>query len=253
MRNAANAIVRSLVLLLAVSIIGSVAARPSAAADKIKVLVVTGFDVPSHVWEESAKLVHAILDQSGRFEVQISQDKEVFASPTLSEFGAIVLCYGFWNEPDPSDAAKAGLIAYVKKGGGLVALHFASASFQSWDEYGKLLGRQWKKGIGGHGPYGAFTVNVKNADHPITKGMSDFKTEDELYARLSGDEPIDVLASAHSDWSKAVEPLVFVRPYGEGRVVHNVLGHGLDSKRNADYQKLLIRGVEWAATGKATE
>jgi type 1 glutamine amidotransferase len=45
---------------------------------------------------------------------------------------------------------------------------------------------------------------------------------------------------------------VFVKAYGKGRVVHNVLGHGIDSKQNTSYQKLLCRGVEWAATGKVT-
>jgi type 1 glutamine amidotransferase len=45
---------------------------------------------------------------------------------------------------------------------------------------------------------------------------------------------------------------VFVKNHGKGRVVHNVLGHGLDSKKNASYQTLLRRGVEWAATGKVT-
>jgi type 1 glutamine amidotransferase len=114
------------------------------------------------------------------------------------------------------------------------------------------MGRVWKKGIGGHGPYGEFEVNIKAPEHPIVKGLEDFRTEDELYAKLSGDESIEVLASAHSDWSGKVEPIVFVKRYGKGRVVHNVLGHGLDAKQNPFYQRLLARGVEWAATGNVT-
>ncbi len=221
-----------------------------AQAEKSKVLLVTGFDVGSHKWEESTKLVQAILDKTGRFETKITTDKEVFADASLSDFDAVILSYGFWKEADPSDKAKAGLLNYVKNGGNVVALHFACSSFQEWDEYAVLLGRVWKQGVGGHGPYGEFSVNIKKKDHPITKGISDFKTEDELYAKLSGDAEIEVLASAYSDWSGKVEPIVFVKSYGKGRVVHNVLGHGLDSKQNPNYQKLLTRGVEWAATGK---
>lgn len=234
-------------LVLSVLFVGDLAA-----ADKVKVLLVTGFDVGVHQWEASTKLIESILDKSGRFDVTISKDKEVFASPTLSEYGAVVLSYGFWQEADPSEKAKAGLLSYVKNGGNVVALHFACSSFQSWDEYSALLGRVWKKGVGGHGPYGQFTVNIKNDSHPITKGMRDFKTEDELYSKLTGDAEIEVLCSAYSDWSKKVEPIVFVKTYGKGRVVHNVLGHGVDSKQNPAYQKLLTRGVEWAATGKVT-
>ncbi len=238
-------------LLFTFTLIGSTSA--TSAADKIKVLIVTGFDVGPHKWEESAKLVQAILEKTERFDVTVSMDKEVFASPHLSDYSALVLCYGFWNEPDPSEPAKTGLVNYVKKGGNVVALHFACSSFQDWSEYAQLLGRVWKKGVGGHGPYGEFTVNIKNQEHPVTKGLEDFKTEDELYAKLTGDAEIEVLASAYSDWSKNVEPMVFAKRYGEGRVIQNVLGHGIDSKQNANYQKLLVRCVEWAATGKVAE
>ncbi len=218
------------------------------AAEKSKVLIVTGFDVASHQWEESTKLVQAILNESGKFDVTISQNKEDFAA--LDGYDAVVLNYGFWDEPDPSDKAKAGLLDYVNGGGGVVALHFACSSFQDWKEYEALLGRVWKKGVGGHGPYGEFTVNIKDGEHPITQGLKEFKTEDELYSKLSGEGEIQVLATAYSDWSDKVEPIVFVKSHGKGRVVQNVLGHALDSKRNKSYQKLLVRCVEWAATGK---
>ena len=55
--------------------------------------------------------------------------------------------------------------------------------------------------------------------------MADFKTDDELYAKLLGDEPIHVLVEAYSHWSKKTEPLVFCLEYGKGRVVHNAFGH----------------------------
>lgn len=224
----------------------------AAAADKIKVLLVTGFDVSSHKWEESAKLNQRILEESGKFDVTVSTDKNVFASPDLSNYQVLVLNFGFWNEPDPTDEAKAGLIKYVQNGGNVVALHFACSAFQNWKEYGEMLGRVWVKGVGGHGPYGEFTVKVTDNEHPVTKGLSEFKTEDELYAKLTGETPIEVLATADSDWSGKTEPIVFVKKYGKGRVLQNVLGHGLDSKQNPQYQELLRRGVEWAATGKVT-
>lgn len=233
-------------------VIGANAARAEAPSGKIPVLVVTGFDVASHQWRESTRLIEAILEETGRFDVTVSTDKEVFGSPSLGDYRAVVLSYGFWEEADPSDQAKDGLLSYVRNGGGLVALHFACSSFQEWDEYQVLLGRVWKKGVGGHGPYGAFTVNIQDAEHPITSGVVDFETEDELYAKLSGDAEIEVLASAYSDWSNQVEPIVFTKRYGKGRVVQNVLGHGLDSKRNPSYQTLLCRGVEWAATGSVS-
>jgi len=223
-----------------------------AKAEKVKVLIVTGFDAKAHLWEESARANQAILQASDRFDVAISADKNVFASPKLTDYDVLVLNFGFWTEPDPSAESKAGLLEYVKGGGNVVALHFACSAFQEWKEFGDMLGRVWVKGVGGHGPYGGFTVKIKDTDHPVTQGLKDFKTEDELYAKLSGNAEIQVLATADSDWSGKTEPIVFVRNYGKGRVLQNVLGHGIDSKQNPAYQQLLRRCVEWAATGKVT-
>jgi type 1 glutamine amidotransferase len=239
-------------LVLVASLFVILAGGVADGAEKVKVLLVSGFDHSSHTWEESTKLNQAILQESDRFDVSVSLDKEVFASPTLSDYDVLVLNFGFWEEADPSDKAKTGLLDYVKGGGNIVALHFACGSFQDWKEYREMLGRDWAKGTSGHGPIGEFAVNIKNAKHPVTKGLKDFKTEDELYARLAGDARIEVLVTADSEWSSKTEPIVFARSYGKGRVLQNVLGHGVDAKQNAGYQTLLRRGVEWAATGEVT-
>lgn len=234
-------------LLVVFSILVATAAH---AAEKDKVLIVTGFDVKSHVWQETTQQAVKTLEGSGKFSVKVSEDVEVFANPSLKDFDVVVLNYGFWKHPELSDKAKAGLLEYVRSGKGLVAVHFACSSFQDWDEYGELLGRVWKQGVGGHGPFGKFTVNIKDREHPITKGLADFEVNDELYAKLSGDAEIKVLASAYSEWSEKVEPLVFVKSYGKGRVVQNVLGHGLPAREDPNFQKLLVRCVDWAANGE---
>ncbi len=230
------------------------AAGAQNAPQKLNVLIVTGFDVGAHKWRETTSQTRSILEKTGRFNVRVCEDVGIFESSAIDDYDVIVLNYGFWRAPDPSQKAKEGLLKYVTGGKGLVSLHFSCSSFQEWQQYRELLGRVWKKGVGGHGPRGKFTVNIKKSDHPhpITKGLSDFEMDDELYAKLSGDAQIEVVASAYSDWSKKVEPIVFVKDYGKGRVVHNVLGHDHRARQNETYQSLLRRGVEWAATGKVT-
>ena len=46
--------------------------------------------------------------------------------------------------------------------------------------------------------------------------------------------------------------MVWVAKYGQGRVVNHVLGHDTVAMQGKGFQTLLIRGVERAATGKAT-
>ncbi|MGE0759498.1 MAG: ThuA domain-containing protein [Pirellulaceae bacterium] len=220
------------------------------AAEKIKVLIVTGFDAGSHKWKETTAQTVATLEATQRFDVKVSESVDVFASDLPGTYQVVVLNYGFWQAPDPSGEAKAGLLKYVLSGGGIVALHFACSSFQNWAEYRELLGRVWVNGVGGHGPRGKFDVHVQAADHPITSGLKDFQADDELYAKLTGEVPIDVLATADSDWSGKTEPIVFTKMYGQGRVVQNVLGHDTVARDNPSFKELLCRGVEWAATGQ---
>ena len=222
------------------------------AAKKVNVLIVTGFDVGAHKWRETTAQTRETLEKSGRFDVKVSEDVGIFESSSLKNYDVVVLNYGFWTAPDPSDRGKQGLLDYVKGGGSLVSLHFSCSAFQDWKQYAELLGRVWKKGVGGHGPRGKFTVKIRDEQHPITKGLKSFETDDELYAKLTGGAPVEVLATAYSEWSQQEEPIVFVKKYGQGRVVHNVLGHDGRARENAAYQALLRRGVEWAATGKVT-
>ena len=103
-----------------------------------------------------------------------------------------------------------------------------------------------------------FMVTVRK-DHPITRGIKEFKHgRDELYQNsviLPGSE---VLVTAFSDREKDPkntgkhEPMVWVARYGKGRVCHNVLGHDVEAMKSPGFQVLLIRGVEWAGTGEAS-
>ncbi len=245
------AVTSSFVIVL---LLTCVASPSSAAEEKIRVLIVTGHDVASHPWRETTPWTRAVLEKTGRFDVKVCEDTSIFQSSVLRErYDVLVLNYGFWDVPQLTKEAQEGLLSFVRGGGGLVSIHFASSSYQDWDEYAELLGRVWVKGVAGHGPRSVFTVKVIDHDNPITKGLSEFKADDELYAKLSGSAKIHVLAEAYSDWSKQNEPLVFTKTYGKGRVFHDLLGHDVKGRDYPAYRQLLIRGTEWAATGKVTD
>ena len=223
-------------------------------AKPIRVLIVTGHDVQSHPWRETTPFIRKVLEDTGRFDIWVSEDTSIFESSTLPErYDVLLLNYGFWDVPNISDKAKDGLLSFVRDGGGLVAIHFACSSYQDWSEYAELLGRVWVKGVAGHGPRSVFAVKIVDQEHPITQGMPDFEADDELYAKLSGDAEIDVLGVADSDWSGKSEPLLFVKKYGKGNVFHDLLGHDIKARDYPAYKQLLIRGTEWAATGKVSQ
>jgi type 1 glutamine amidotransferase len=105
--------------------------------------------------------------------------------------------------------------------------------------------------------------------------LRNFDQTDELYHSMQNvhDVPVHVLATAYSEPDEDAnmhgtgndEPVAFTVPYGKGRVFHYTLGHiwpaevypgypGCThiSMVGKEFQELLLRGCEWAATGEVT-
>ena len=85
--------------------------------------------------------------------------------------------------------------------------------------------------------------------------------KDELYHGQRGPAAhMEILATAYSAKNRGGtathEPMIWVIPYGKGRVFTTVMGHvmGDDTEaiRCVGFQTLVSRGAEWAATGRVT-
>lgn len=234
-------------------VVGSQAAQSG--PKKINVLLITGDDVfPAHNWLECAQATREVLVASGKFDVEPTGNVAILdAAANLKRYDLIFLALFNAKTPTLSAAGKENLLNFVKGGKGFAVSHLASASFKEWPEFRQLCGRVWVMGTSGHGPRGIIKAKIVGKDNPITQGMMDFETDDELYAKLQGDTPINVLVEADSDWSHRVEPLAFTLNYGQGRVFHEAFGHDGKAIHHAPVAKLIVRGCEWAAAGKVTD
>ncbi len=235
-----------LAVAVLVTTVGLQAAQTPA---KAKILIVTGDDVsPAHDWLDCAAATRKVLNESGRFDVDVVGGAEVLANEAnLKGVDAIYLMLYNARTPTLSDKGKENLLAFVKGGKGIVVTHLSSASFKEWPEFRALCGRVWVMGTSGHGPRGVFRAGVMDKASPITKNVADFDQDDELYAKLQGDAPIHVLVQARSDWSQQVEPLAFTLTYGQGRVFHHTFGHDARAINTPEVQKLIVQGTAWAA------
>jgi type 1 glutamine amidotransferase len=229
---------------------GNAAEKPA----QIRALLITGDDVSAHPWREISETTREILVKSGKFDVKVCEDPLILESQTaLNAYDVIVFTICSRRLAELPGQAQENLLNYVKGGKGFFVQHLATASFPKWEEFGKLCGRKWVMGTSGHGPRAVFEAKVVDKEHPITAGLSNFETDDELYAKLQGTGDIHVLVQADSEWSKKTEPLVFTLSYGKGRVVQNAFGHDRKALMTPSVQKIITRGVEWAAAGKVTQ
>ena len=151
----------------------------------------------------------------------------------VEKYAALVL---YFHHKTISAVALARLDAFVKAGGGILALHSATASFKNAPHYFEIVGGRFS----GHGAVEDFAV--KKVKDNIFGGMGDFSVKDELY--LHELQPgIEIhFAAQHAGQDV---PIVWTHQYGKGKVCYAVPGHTTVSMRHPVVQEILQRGLEW--------
>ena len=245
---------------------------------KIKVLLVDGQN--NHDWKRCSPVMIDTLQATGRFEIEraiVTKEEIADFNPDFAKYQVILSNYN--GEPWLEETQRS-FVQYMKGGGNLVVVHAADKSFPEWKEFNEMIGLggwkgrnekdgpyvYWKdgkivrdnsKGRGGsHGRPWEYKVVVRDREHPITRGLpSEFlMVKEELYDRLRGPaKNMTVLATAFAEGgSERHEPVLMTIKYGKGRVFHTVMGHSHTSMGGVAFQETLIRGTEWAATGKVS-
>ena len=211
------------------------AAADAAAADKIKVLLLGG---RGHDWRGFHAVISEVLHKTGDFELTLSDKLDDLKPESISKYD-VVLFYGSGgNFTDPQQ--EKGLDDFVKGGGGLAGVH-ATDAFKKSDVYWRLLGGRFS----GHGG-GKFMMRIEDKKHPITAPMQDFEIQDETYRNRYHPE-FKLYSLAHMDRGQEQQSMVWAQDYGTGRVFNTTLGHDYKAFRNQSFQKLVVRGLYWAA------
>jgi type 1 glutamine amidotransferase len=156
-------------------------------------------------------------------------------------FRAIVL---YVHHDTLSAKALKHLEDFVQAGGGLLAIHSASASFKEKPRYHDILGGRFVD----HGPLEQFLVQPATLQDEIFGGISQFSVRDELYRH-----EYDAANRVHfyTMVGEAREPVVWTRRLGRGRVCYCALGHTVSVMRQPQVRQIVQRGLAWVGEGEA--
>ncbi len=212
----------------------------------LQVLLVSGQDFPGHHWRKTGPVVAGIIEADPRMEVTICETPYALGLKHLKAYDAVFMHFKNYRQFLPStDAMRANLESYVRGGGGMCLSHFACGAMEEWPQFVELAGRVWDGK--GHDRRGPFTVRVVDPNHPVTRGIKDFETDDKLYFCLKGSPGIHLLCDAHSKVKKARQPQAFVLEPGKGRVFLCTLGHDVRTCKPNEVRQLYRQATAWTA------
>ena len=167
----------------------------------------------------------------------LSQIKHLnrLATLDLSRFQAMVLYY---HHEGLDGAALAAFEGFVAGGGGVLALHSATASFKEEGRYTELLGGRFA----GHGPVERFEVQPAAPAEAVFGDIGPFTVKDELYLH---DLQPDLDVHFTAQYGGKPQPLVWTRQSGEGRVCCFGPGHRTETMKQPQVQQLLREALAW--------
>ena len=219
-----------------------------------------------------------LLGEHEEIRVRVQPDYEDHEAIAASEFLVSYTC-----NVRPSEPAQQAIRSWVEAGGRWVALHGTNAALDVGMPNGVEAPRcqpLWSDTLGSqfvaHPPIQPYRVEVSDDSHWLVAGIEPFETDDELYLCELHDAEEHVRLM-HTRWHGNTgpgflenewpdddpRPVVYLRPYGEGTVLYNNLGHcrgrwdmqpmiplypqvERGSWEQPAYHELLRRGIRWA-------
>ncbi|MCX6032504.1 MAG: ThuA domain-containing protein [Chloroflexi bacterium] len=183
-----------------------------------------------HLWRGLAAPPGVRLHHAGSIEALVGVKPGAFS--------AIVLYY---HCKTLSPAALAALDRFARAGGGILAMHSATASFKNDPAYFDILGGRFT----GHPPVGRVEIRPVSEADEVFGAIAPFTVTDEAYRHdLRDDIRVHFVARCEETGDGQL-PLVWTRRHDAGRVCYVGPGHRAASLRHPCMVSILQRGLAW--------
>jgi hypothetical protein len=213
-----------------------------------------------------ASIPHANLamqlmgEKTGAFTVTLSSEPGALAPASLRQYDAVFLNNTVGDIFDTPEI-RAGFVAFIESGGGLIGNHGTSVASPKWSAFGEILGAA---GASHREPDEKATIDVEDPAHPITRAFEGkpFEHADEHYRvgpPYSRDK-VRVLLSLDPIVTDMMQgrcygqclrddndyPVAWIRQHGKGRIFYTTLGHNPDLFWDARMLAMFLAGTQYA-------
>jgi type 1 glutamine amidotransferase len=230
---------RLILILLALTFAAPVSAAPQRA-----ILIYSGTTGYRH--ESIPAGIEAVTTLAKRrgLAVVASEDPNVFSAPGLKRFSAIVLLSCTTDPKKPESEWLVGdrrtaLQQYLRRGGGIMAIHAAADSHYHWPWYGHMIGGHFSR----H-PVGTPTGTIRILGTGETRQRTDewyyFDDYDPTSKLLVTLDPQSI---GEADVNP--NPMTWERQVDGGRVFYTAMGHTRESYSEPWFVKQLGSGLDW--------
>jgi type 1 glutamine amidotransferase len=180
----------------------------------------------------------------------IDSDKEAFKEDLRDKFDVLIM-YNLNQNPD--ETIKKNFKNFVEAGKGLIVLHHAIATYNSWQWwYEEVVGGRYLMQPDGDLPSSNYMshqeiIAIPVGKHPITSSLNGLPVHlyDETYKNMWLSPKINVILQTNLYTSD--KPLIWISPYEKSRVVVVIPGHGWGAHFNLGFRYLLKNAILWVA------
>lgn len=257
--------------------------------EKLNILMVGGLITLEHQGRLITARLRELLEATGRFNVVYTEELRNITPAYLEPYDALFIDYDGKNFPTErarrfGEQTEAAIYDFVAKGKGIIFYHSTIWVDGDWpDEWRKLLGAYCSLDANcRRNPQDDHYVEVMDPDDPITKDIAKkwMNVFDDVFSPLiiHPEANIHVLCSCYDDvedyripgWPpkhhpvdipdgklenmpgvNQYTPVIWKNTYGKGRVFVTAIGHW-EALDRFNFIAMLVRGVEWAASGEVT-
>lgn len=183
------------------------------------------------------RILHGVLREYLGEKADQVRTLERAAKHGFGRYKAVVLYYHH-KDAVLSDFALSALDSFTRQGGGVLAIHSATASYKQNPAYFEILGGRFI----GHGPVETFEIKPAGPETGPFAGVKAFRVTDELYIH---EHSSSIQTHMVTEYQGKQVPVVWTRKHGSGRLCYLCPGHRAESMEHPAMVELIRQGLGW--------